>query len=274
MIDPACGSGHFLLGSFRRILDRWRRNEPGAKIGDLVQRTLDSIHGVDINPYAVAIARFRLLLVAMKACGVTRLADAPAFHFNLVCGDALLHAPLRVSATEGQHVLDFELVDDGAECDHAYASENLPELKRLLQPGQYHAVVANPPYITPKDRQLNEQYRKRYFSCHMKYSLAVPFMEQIFRLAVPSGFTGQITGNNFMKREFGKKLIEQFFPTVDLTHVIDTNSHTSPTTVHQRSLSLVETARLWLVQFALSVPSSERTRNLPILQKGWSGQRS
>ena len=31
MIDPACGSGHFLLGSFRRILDRWQRNEPGAK---------------------------------------------------------------------------------------------------------------------------------------------------------------------------------------------------------------------------------------------------
>ena len=91
MIDPACGSGHFLLGSFRRILDRWQRNEPGANIRDLVQRTLDSIHGVDINPYAVAIARFRLLLVAMKACGVTRLADAPAFHFNLACGDSLLH---------------------------------------------------------------------------------------------------------------------------------------------------------------------------------------
>ena len=33
---------------------------------ELVQRALDSIHGVDINPYAVAIARFRLLLVAMK----------------------------------------------------------------------------------------------------------------------------------------------------------------------------------------------------------------
>src|SRR5439155_10740089 len=34
MIDPACGSGHFLLGSFRRILNLWQKKEPGAKVGD------------------------------------------------------------------------------------------------------------------------------------------------------------------------------------------------------------------------------------------------
>jgi hypothetical protein len=59
-------------------------------------------------------------------------------------------------------------------------------------------------------------------------------MEHIFKLAVPSGFTGQITANSFMKREFGKKLIEQFFPVTDLTHVIDTSGayipgHGTPT---------------------------------------------
>ena len=150
MIDPACGSGHFLLGSFRRILDRWQRNEPGASIRDLVQRTLDSIHGLDINPYAVAIARFRLLLVAMKACGVTRLADAPAFHFNLACGDSLLHG----SGAIGTFGFD--------DFNHVYQAEDHAELVRILKPGHYHAVVANPPYITPKDRALNEAYRERY----------------------------------------------------------------------------------------------------------------
>jgi hypothetical protein len=70
----------------------------------------------------------------------------------------------------------------------------------------------------------------------MKYSLSVPFLEQIFLLASPGGFTGQITANSFMKREFGKKLIEAFFPTVDLTHVIDTSGayipgHGTPTVI-------------------------------------------
>ena len=242
MIDPACGSGHFLLGSFRRILDRWQRREPGTNVRELVQRTLDSVHGVDVNPFAIAIARFRLLLAAMRACGIARLADAPAFRLNLVCGDSLLHAPLAAGGkkyTAGQQELDFALASDPAdsdECDHAYRSENLPELKRLLRGGQYHAVVANPPYITPKDRQLNERYRRRYRTCHMKYSLSVPFLERIFRLTVAGGYTGQITANSFMKREFGKKLIESFFPSVDLTHVIDTQlahipGHGTPTVI-------------------------------------------
>ena len=232
MIDPACGSGHFLLGAFPRIVDRWHRKEPGTNVRELVQRSLDSIHGVDVNPYAVAIARFRLLLAAMRACNVSRLVDAPGFRMNLACGDSLLHAPLRT----GQQVFDFELNNSDAECEHAYQSEDLPILKWMLRGGQYHTVVANPPYITPKDRQLNERYRKRFKTCHMKYSLAVPFLERIFRLAVVGGYTGQITANSFMKREFGKKLIEEFFPTVDLTHVIDTKGafipgHGTPTVI-------------------------------------------
>jgi type I restriction-modification system DNA methylase subunit len=218
MIDPACGSGHFLLGSFARLFERWTKQEPATKPRELAQRALDSVHGVDVNPFAVAIAGFRLLLAAMRACGIARLSEAPAFRINLVCGDSLLHAPLR----GGQQVLDFELANSD-ECDHAYRSENLPELKRLLRGGQYHAVVSNPPYIIPKDRQLNARYRKRFESCHKQYSLAVPFMERIVSLASEGGFTGQITASSFANSAFGKKLVRDFLPTYDLTTVIDTS---------------------------------------------------
>lgn len=225
MIDPACGSGHFLLGSFRRLLDCWQRREPGTNVRELVQRSLASVHGVDVNPYAVAIARFRLLLAAMKASGITRLMDAPAFHMHLACGDSLLHGP-------GNQLL----LGDWAPMAHYFRSEDAGELNRILVPGLYHAVVANPPYITPKDAALNQAYRKRYSSCYRQYSLAVPFMERIFRLAVEGGFTGQITANSFMKREFGKKLIEELIPRIDLTHIIDTSGayipgHGTPTVI-------------------------------------------
>lgn len=91
MIDPACGSGHFLLGSFARVLTRWRQQEPGLSDRERVSRTLAAVHGVDLNPFAIAIARFRLLIAAMRECQITRLKDAPAFSFNLACGDSLLH---------------------------------------------------------------------------------------------------------------------------------------------------------------------------------------
>jgi type I restriction-modification system DNA methylase subunit len=236
MIDPACGSGHFLLGAFPRLLDRWQRKEPGTNIRELTQRALDSIHGVDVNPFAVAIAKFRLLLAAMKACEELKLHKGlPPFQINIACGDSLLHGENRTSS--GQNLMDFaEGATDQELYSHAYPGEDLQTVREFLKPNSYHCVVANPPYIVPRDRKLNDWYRNRFTACGGKYSLSVPFMQQVFGLATESGFTGQITSNSFMKREFGKRLIESFIPTIDLTHVIDSSGayipgHGTPTTI-------------------------------------------
>lgn len=244
MIDPACGSGHFLLGAFPRLLDRWQRKEPGTNIRELTQRALNSIHGVDINPYAVAIARFRLLLAATKACAIGRLSQAPGFQINVICGDSLLHAPLRT----GQQLLDFELISNADEFDHVYNTEDLQLLKRTLAANQYHAVVANPPYIIVRDAKVNKAYRQRYSTCAGKYSLAVPFLERCFRCAVPGGFVGQITTNAFMKRKFGKVLVESYLPSLDLFLIVDASGayipgHGTPTVLlfgrNQKPISTV-----------------------------------
>ncbi|MGV9952026.1 hypothetical protein ACWDU0_08985 [Streptomyces cellulosae] len=50
----ACGSGHFLLGMFERLLGKWREAEPGTEAWVLVRRALESVHGADKNPFAVA----------------------------------------------------------------------------------------------------------------------------------------------------------------------------------------------------------------------------
>lgn len=77
MIDPTCGSGHFLIGAFERLFRQWRPREPGTPATVLAQRALDAVNGVDLNPYAVAIARFRLLVAVLKACEIGRLTEAP-----------------------------------------------------------------------------------------------------------------------------------------------------------------------------------------------------
>ena len=246
MIDPTCGSGHFVLGGFDRILKLWQQAEPATPIRELAQRALDSVFGVDLNPFAVGIARFRLLIAALKAVGINRLNAAPNFRLNLAVGDSLLH---------GRRFGEFELqgatqrtfdTDDAVfrdELKHHYEVEDMATLRRILGQ-QYHAVVGNPPYITVKDKAVSELYRARYSSCHRQYSLSVPFMERFFDLALngdgtpsrPAGFVGQITSNSFMKREFGKKLIEEYLPLWDLTHVIDTSGayipgHGTPTVI-------------------------------------------
>src|ERR1019366_4914082 len=89
LIDPTCGSGHFLLAAFDRLFAQWRRREPTGNPRVLAEKALKAVFGVDLNPFAVAIARFRLLVVALKTCEIARLKDAPAFHFQLASGDSL-----------------------------------------------------------------------------------------------------------------------------------------------------------------------------------------
>lgn len=237
LIDPTCGSGHFLLTTFERMFERWQKREPGTNTRVLAQRALDVVHGTDINPYAIAICRFRLLIAAMKACQIARIKDAPAFHFHLACGDSLLHG--RRFEWQGQGLQTQLLEQDPIQ--HVLEVEDQAKLQKILGQ-QYHVVVGNPPYIMVKDKALNNAYRDRYPACHRQYSLGVPFTERFFDLTLPvqgsqpAGFMGMITANSFMKREFGKKLIEAFLPRKDLTHVIDTSGayipgHGTPTVI-------------------------------------------
>ncbi|MEE1841911.1 BREX-2 system adenine-specific DNA-methyltransferase PglX [Streptomyces sp. NPDC088190] len=239
MIDPTCGSGHFVLGAFRRLVRLSAERQPGRDRHERVRDALNSVHGVDINPFAVAIARFRLLLAAMAAANVRTLADAGRYDWpiHLAVGDSLIQDRQQelelISVVSGKRLVDF-----------AYATEDLDDYPGILERGRYDVVVGNPPYITVKDKKLNALYRRIYDSCSGRYALSVPFAERFFQLAKTGdpnghgyGMVGQITANSFMKREFGAKLIEEYFAyKVELKEVIDTSGayipgHGTPTVI-------------------------------------------
>ncbi|MEV7571534.1 BREX-2 system adenine-specific DNA-methyltransferase PglX [Pseudarthrobacter sp. NPDC089323] len=243
IIDPTCGSGHFLLGAFQRMLDAWADHAPGLETRLRVQKALNSINGVDLNPFAIAISKFRLTVAALNAEGLTSLEQAPGYDYNLAAGDSLLYG--KTSSALPVEGFDFDARATG----FAYSSEDRELLESILAENQYDVVVGNPPYITVKDKILNERYRKIYKTCKGKYALTVPFMERFFGLAKhgvngqPAGWTGQITSNSFMKREFGSKIIEDYLSRQDLRLVADTSGayvpgHGTPTVIivgrHQR----------------------------------------
>ncbi|MGW7019287.1 BREX-2 system adenine-specific DNA-methyltransferase PglX [Streptomyces decoyicus] len=249
-IDPACGSGHFLLGIFERLVQKWREAEPGADDWSVVRRALESVHGCDKNPFAVSIARFRLLVAAMRAAGAGRLVDAPVFPINVAVGDSLLHGRGSAGIQTDLGTLFAEAEGDalGDVGAFVYSTEDVGEFAKwvdLLGRGSYHSVVGNPPYITVKDDQEKRNYKAAYDACAGQYALSVPFAQRLFDLAVRGpggarsggGFVGQITANSFMKREFGKKLIEKLFrEKIELSHIIDTSGayipgHGTPTVI-------------------------------------------
>ena len=65
-LDPACGSGIFLVGLFNRIAEEWRQANPNARndrrAKELMRLLQESLFGVDINPTACRITAFSLYL--------------------------------------------------------------------------------------------------------------------------------------------------------------------------------------------------------------------
>jgi hypothetical protein len=90
-LDPACGSGHFLLAAARRIATRLARARAGgvATLADYRRALRDvaraSIHGVDRNPMAVELTKVALWIETVEPGKPLGFFDA-----NIRCGDSLL----------------------------------------------------------------------------------------------------------------------------------------------------------------------------------------
>ncbi len=211
MIDPSCGTGHILVETLLAAYQAAAGGPCATWSGDgaqvaidcdaAVRIAVDTVHGVDLDPYAALLATYRLLTLTALLLDCT-LAQVPAdLSPHVAAADALL----------GQHP--------------------------LLERGRYHCVLGNPPYVTPKTATMRDAVRAAYPRvCHMKYALSLPFHALMNDLLLPGGWCAQLTANSFMKREFGKKYIEQYLPGYDLEWVIDTSGayipgHGTPTVI-------------------------------------------
>jgi hypothetical protein len=260
VLDPSCGSGHFLLAAFKRLVrEREKtaraRGSQGEKtagaqgsrgegektagaqggLRGIVTEVLGQVVGIDLNDYACGLARARLVMTALELCGETELGAASGFHPQVFWADALE----QVERDElGQMTLPTM-----AKEEKPAALMTRPEVRAALRPvlkGGFHVVVGNPPYITEKDASRRAYHREklgkqqRYISASRTYSLAAPFTERMLQVAVKGGFVGQITTNAFLKREFGKALIQDVLARHDIYKVVDTSGaylpgHGTPT---------------------------------------------
>ena len=108
IIDPACGSGHFLLGAARRAAARIAKHRsPGAPSQDEFQHALREvvshcIYGVDRNPMAVELCKVALWIEALEPGKPLTFLDS-----HIRCGDSLIG------------VFDYEMLRRGLP-DEAY----------------------------------------------------------------------------------------------------------------------------------------------------------
>ena len=83
--DPACGSGHFLLGAYDVLEAAWRH--AGVEPEDAAPDIVRSLWGIDIDPRATQIAQVAVILRARRHC------RAPLPKPNVICARSLPAGP-------------------------------------------------------------------------------------------------------------------------------------------------------------------------------------
>lgn len=226
LLDPACGSGHFLIDGLKRLVAATAEKHPDWEKDKVVAHALERVVGIDLNDYACALARTRLIMTAAELAGVTKLADAARFHPHVYWADGLE----QVEKEEQKPSLQFSLFEKVEERPRATLtrSDVRAALKKVFEK-KFHAVVANPPYITEADDARRAYHkervagRPRYVSAYKEYHLSCPFTERAFQLCAQDGFVGLIVDNQFMRKDYGKPLIENVLSNRALTLLVDTS---------------------------------------------------
>lgn len=212
LIDPACGSGSFLVEAARRLVKAYSAVS-GIPPRQLIDRVRDTLYGFDLNPFACYLAEVNLLiqvldLVKLALDGKTA-PNLQRFHVYNV--DALAPASdiAYFARTNTLMAEEMDVVD------------RLKGRREEYETG-FGWVIANPPYgasLTEKyKRDLREWMPEVFYG---KPDTYVFFFALGLRLLGASGRLGFITPNTYLMGTNTANLREQLLTAGCITQIVD-----------------------------------------------------
>lgn len=164
VIDPACGSGHFLLGAARRIAERLADARTPGQMGgatpDVFQRAMHDvirycIYGVDINPMAIELVRMNLWLEGYQPGKALSFLDAHLRHGNSLLGLFSAEALQYPIPADAYKCLPGDNADVCKAANEANRKQSKARAKSPYLPYQAKAVIAmeNMPEDSPSQVQ-------------------------------------------------------------------------------------------------------------------------
>ncbi|MHB8793317.1 MAG: Eco57I restriction-modification methylase domain-containing protein [Thermoleophilia bacterium] len=251
ILDPACGSGSFLIGAYEYLLD-WHRDwysendaEKWAKgkeprlfegkngwqltTAEKKRILLNNIYGVDIDPQAVEVSKLSLLLkVLEEESQETMNAQLKFFHEralpdlgnNIKCGNSLIGTDFY----EGQQM--GLLDEEEALRINAFDWDGPGGFPEIMKAGGFDAVIGNPPYVRIQAMKEwapaeVEFYKQRYISASKgNYDIYQVMVERGLELMNMEGSLGFILPHKFFNSSAGMSLRKILASGKHLSHVV------------------------------------------------------
>jgi len=234
ILDPACGSGTFLLGAYQYLLDwhlnwyaqhapeKWSKGKNPAVIPLPQLRSsigggqgggwkltvekkkeilLNNIHGVDIDPQAVEVTKLSLLLKVIEDPGQLSYLDErilPDLGRNIQCGNSLI-GPDYWDGQLGNG--KWGMVNGEEERARVNAFDWQAAFPEVFAQGGFDVVVGNPPYIPifDLDKSWLTYFSRSFQSYEKRYDSYAMFIEKAIRLLVKEdGYLGYIIPSSLL----------------------------------------------------------------------------
>ena len=208
IVDPACGSGAFLITAFEYLLNY--NNYLDEKILDLIgvqdlfsdktkEILQNNIFGVDLNRESIEITKLSLWLkTANKNKTLATLEN------NIKCGNSLIDDP----EIAGELAFDWE-----------------KEFPEVFENGGFDIVIGNPPYVGTKqipvlDREYYwEKYKEILFSEMDLYELFI--YQSLNKLIKKNGYLGYITPDSYFTNTSFELLRKYILEKTQIYEIID-----------------------------------------------------
>lgn len=230
MLDPACGSGSFLIGAYQYLLD-WHRDwyvadGPAKHRRELYEGAggewrlataekrrilLNNVYGVDIDTQAVEVTKLSLLLKVLEGESEQTLGNQlrmfheralPDLGSNIKSGNSLVGSDFYENA-------QVSLLDD-EEQYRVNAFDWEREFPDIMRDGGFDAVIGNPPYrmLQPHntDQETLAYMREHYLAAEFKIELFHLFMQRGALLLKGGGYLGYIIPTTLLNNVYAATL--------------------------------------------------------------------
>ncbi|MFN7996912.1 MAG: N-6 DNA methylase [Bryobacteraceae bacterium] len=194
ILDPACGSGVFLVEAYKRLVLHWRsRNDwKRPRIPDL-KRLLKKVHGIDLEAGAIELAAFSLCLALCDALEPEEI-RASIKLFPPLAGKTLHHSCFFEAKEKG-------IVDE-----------------------PIGVVTGNPPFTSSLNTPGAERSYQKYESAHGSLpdkQLAYLFLHEGMEMLADGGVLSMLQQYNFLYNQQSLGFRRHFIATWDVLEVLD-----------------------------------------------------
>jgi len=207
VLDPACGSGSFLIKAIETIVKKYREfNSRGDEMLIKLQILEENIYGVDLDPQAVEITRLNLLINTLTEKMKLPMLD------NIKNGNSLISG------------IDEEL--------EKYFGKNFKDKKpfnwkeefpKVFEQGGFDVIIGNPPYVVleSSDSQLPFLKDRYESSAGGKVNLYKAFIERGYLLLKEDGYLGFICPSNYLSSADSEVLRKLLLEKTNLIEIIE-----------------------------------------------------